>query len=186
MTGQISSLVHSPSSAQLTHSSVSLPLHLITWLVIVIYVCSFHLTNFVCAERVIPVRCFLWLEILMRWRREQEYWFKWEWIWGVTCLSQRPACHVQHQSCSFAAVLFHPPFPLVLWRFDSLIWPSGKCSVWEIHVCYAQDFTHCLFFFLEFFKHSQKQDRVKQDLEQDRVELLHVKFTQIKTCFSKT
>lgn len=33
-------------------------------------------------------------------------------IWGVTLPSLRPACHVQHQSCSFAAVSFQPPFPL--------------------------------------------------------------------------
>lgn len=53
-------------------------------------------------------------------------------------MSQKLACHVQHQSCSFTSVLFHPQFPLVLWWHNSLILPYGKC------VCVMHTTIHCL------------------------------------------
>lgn len=92
-------------------------------------------------NRQVPGSCSLWLDI----HPDNIKWCKWKgrsrridrfvfvcvkgrggYIWGVACLSLRPACHVQHQSCSFTAVLFHPPLPLVLWWQNSLIQPCGK------------------------------------------------------------
>lgn len=113
-----------------------------------------------CVCGAVPVRRFHWLEIhpdkMKCWCERGGLGEKeilacvWRvegggWIWGVTCLSLRPACHVQHQSCSFTAVLFHPPFPLVLWRHNSLIPPcGGKCYCLG-SMC-VRNVTHCHIF----------------------------------------
>lgn len=134
-----------------------------------IFACSFDIINQVClcgesgctsikkgsSSKAFFIFFYDWKSILIRWSAlvSVDGWGKkWGRGGGVSVclsdlrysLSQRPACHVQHQSCSFTSVLFHPPFPLVLWWHNSLMLLYGKCAC--VSVCHAHfyTFSYCL------------------------------------------
>lgn len=70
------------------------------------------------------------------------------------------------QSCSFTAVLFPPPLPLVLWWHNSLVLPCGKhCCGWGCVCVRARgcacvcSVTHCHIFLSSAFKLCQRLDK---------------------------